>query len=147
MNAPEGRVKGLGEVSIRVKDLDTMQRFYAEVLGLELLGRGEDYAFFRIAPGYGGHSQNLALFGAANRAFLVDKSLQLSPEQSTLHHIALNIALEDFEPEKKRLEDLGLKVVATTHGWVHVRSLYFPDPEGNLLELVCFDENVRPDDD
>jgi hypothetical protein len=28
------------------------------------------------------------------------------------------------------------------HPWMHVRSLYFPDPEGNLLELVCCDERV-----
>ncbi len=47
----------------------------------------------------------------------------------TLHHIALNVALEDFESEKIRLEGLGLKVNATTHEWLHVRSLYFPDPE------------------
>jgi len=30
------RVKGLGEVSIRVKDLDAMRKFYEEVAGLEV---------------------------------------------------------------------------------------------------------------
>jgi catechol-2,3-dioxygenase len=30
------RVKGLGEVSIRVKDLDAMHKFYEEVVGLEV---------------------------------------------------------------------------------------------------------------
>jgi catechol 2,3-dioxygenase-like lactoylglutathione lyase family enzyme len=61
---------------------------------------------------------------------------------TTLHHIALNVALEDFESEKMRLEGLGLKVNATVHEWLHVRSLYFPDPEGNLLEFVCYDASV-----
>lgn len=147
MSASGRRIKGLGEVSIRVKDFETMERFYEQVLGLEVLDRSEGIVFFRIAPGYAGHSQNLALFEASNRAFLETKSPQIDPDRSTLHHIALNIALEDFEPEKKRLEGLGLKVVATAHGWLHVRSMYFPDPEGNLLELVCFDENVRSDND
>jgi len=136
------RIKGLGEVSIRVKNLDAMHQFYKEVVGLEVLRRDESFVFFKIAEGYGGHAQVLALFDATNRGFLEAKSLQLSSDQSTLHHIALNISIEDFESEKTRLEDMGLKVVATEHEWLHVRSLYFPDPEGNLLEFVCYDASV-----
>jgi len=33
------RVKGLGEVSIRVTDLDAMHKFYEEVVGLEVAAR------------------------------------------------------------------------------------------------------------
>ena len=142
MNKPDSRVKGLGEVSIRVNNLDAMHKFYEEVVGLEVLRRDESFVFFKIAAGYGGHTQNLALFSANNRGFIETKSLQLSPEGSTLHHIALNIALEDYESEKRRLEGLGLKVLATDHDWIHVRSLYFSDPEGNLLEFVCYDPGV-----
>jgi catechol-2,3-dioxygenase len=137
------RVKGLGEVSIWVKDLDVMHRFYEEVVGLEVLRRDESFVFFKVAAGFGGHTQNLALFEASNIMFLDNKSVQLNSQETTLHHIALNIALEDFESEKMRLEGLGLKVNATVHEWLHVRSLYFPDPEGNTLEFVCYDETVR----
>jgi len=144
------RVKGLGEVSISVKDLDAMHKFYEEVVGLEVFRREESFVFFKIAEGYGGHTQNLALFEATNRMFLETKSEQLSSDQTTLHHIALNVSLGDFESEKMRLEGLGLKVNATVHEWLHVRSLYFPDPErcpepvegGNLLEFVCYDASV-----
>src|SRR6185503_1967138 len=38
----------------------------------------------------------------------------------TLHHIVLNIALEDFESEKMRLESLGSKVNTTVHEWFFV---------------------------
>lgn len=134
MTKSNRRVKGLGEVSIQVKDLDTMQKFYEEVVGLEVLRRDEDFVFFKVAEGYGGHTQNLALFEASNT---------LNPQESTLHHIALNVALEDFETEKMRLEGLGLKVNATVHEWLHVRSMYFYDPEGNHLEFVCYDETVQ----
>ena len=143
MNKSDRRVKGLGEVSICVKDLDAMHKFYEEVVGLEVLRRDESFVFFKVAEGYGGHTQNLALFEATNRMFLEAKSEQLSPAETTLHHIALNVALEDFESEKMRLEGLGLKVDATIHEWLHVRSLYFPDPEGNSLEFVAYDESVR----
>ena len=133
MNKSDRRVKGLGEVSICVRDLDAMNKFFEEVVGLEVLRRDESFVFFKIADGYGGHTQNLALFEAS----------KLNPQESTLHHIALNIALEDFEFEKMRLEGLGLKVNATEHEWLHVRSLYFYDPEGNHLEFVAYDESVR----
>lgn len=132
MNKSDRRIKGLGEVSIRVKDLDAMHKFYEEVIGLEVLRRDEDFVFFKIAEGYGGHTQNLALFS-------VNKSLQLNRDETTLHHIAL----DDYDSEKQRLEGLGLSVVATDHDWIHVRSLYFSDPEGNTLEFVCYDESVR----
>ena len=137
------RVKGLGEVSICVKDLDAMQKFYEEVVGLEVIRRDESFVFFKIAEGYGGHTQNLALFEASNTMFLNNKTVELNSQETTLHHIALNILLEDFESEKMRLEGLGLKVDATVHEWLHVRSLYFPDPEGNSLEFVCYDESVQ----
>jgi catechol-2,3-dioxygenase len=134
MSKSERRVKGLGEVSIQVRDLDAMQKFYEEVVGLEVLRRDESFVFFKIAEGYGGHTQNLSLFEASNT---------LNQQESTLHHIALNVALEDFESEKMRLEGLGLKINATVHEWLHVRSLYFYDPEGNHLEFVAYDETVQ----
>ena len=120
-------------MSIRVNDLAAMCAFYEDVVGLKVLRREESYVFFEIAEGYGGHSQNLALFDAGET---------LSSNQSTLHHIALNIDLEDYESELTRLQGLGLDVRSTEHPWLQVRSLYFHDPEGNTLELVCYDEQV-----
>lgn len=150
LNEPEGItmnkatrvIKGLGEVSIRVSNLDTMHKFYEQVVGLEVLRREDNFVFFRIAEGYAGHPQVLNLFAATDRWLLESKSEQLNPEQTTLHHFALNISLEDYAGEKKRLESLGIKVHAVVHEWLHVRSLYFSDPEGNLIELVCYDPSV-----
>jgi len=143
MNTSAGCIKGLGEVSIRVNDLELMQKFYEDVIGLDLLRREENYAFYKIAEGYDGHTQNLALFDASERTFIESKSTQLSQEMTTLHHIALNVSLEDLETERRRLEGLGLEVRTTIHEWLNVRSLYFSDPEGNLLEFVCYDGNVK----
>lgn len=136
------RIKALGEVSIRVTDLDAMHKFYAEVVGLEVLRREETFTFFIIGPGYKGHPQVLNLFVASERWMLESKSEELSPQGTTLHHFALNIDLQDFDAELKRLQGLGVNVRATVHEWLHVRSLYFPDPEGNLIELVCYDASV-----
>ena len=59
-------IKGLGEIALRVADLDTMQRFYQDEIGLEFLRRFEHAVFFRIAEGHGGHAQVLALFDRGN---------------------------------------------------------------------------------
>jgi len=131
-------VRGLGEIALRVNNLDAMQRFYAEVIGLPLMTRFPNSAFFKIADGYGGHTQVLALF---------DRSESLGYDgteaaTSTIDHIAFEIPLADFANEKERLEALGLQVETAEHAWVHWRSLYVNDPEGNQVELVCYDGGV-----
>jgi len=39
---------------------------------------------------------------------------------------------------------LGLAVETKDHKRVRWRSLYFHDPEGNEVELVCFDPSLGP---
>jgi catechol-2,3-dioxygenase len=131
-------VRGLGEIALRVNNLDAMQKFYEEAIGLPLMTRVPNSAFFKIADGHGGHTQVLALFDRSKNPGY------RGPEAttSTIDHIAFEIALADFVGEKKRLEALGLQVETAEHAWVHWRSLYVTDPEGNLVELVCFDGSV-----
>jgi catechol-2,3-dioxygenase len=131
-------VRGLGEIALRVNNLDAMQRFYEEVIGLPLLTRVPNCAFFKIADGYGGHTQVLALFDRSQNPGYRGPDTATS----TIDHIAFEIPLADFDGEKKRLESLGLQVETTEHAWVHWRSLYVADPEGNQVELVCYDASV-----
>ena len=131
-------VRGLGEIALRVENLDAMQKFYEEVIGLLLMKRFPNAAFFRIADGYGGHTQVLALF---------DRSQDVGYHRtdataSTIDHIAFEIPLSGFEDELKRLRALGLQVETAEHSWVHWRSLYVTDPENNQVELVCYDSSM-----
>lgn len=128
-------IKGLGEIALRVTDLDVMQAFYENVIGLELMQRFEGSAFFRIADGYGGHTQILALFDRANQP-------RPNPTYTSVDHLAFTIDLADFEAERLRLTELGQTVRTTTHAWVQWRSLYVTDPEGNSVEFVCFDPSI-----
>jgi catechol 2,3-dioxygenase len=43
---------------------------------------------------------------------------------------------------KKTGSSRGQRVETAEHTWVHWRSLYVRDPEGNLVEFVCYDQNV-----
>lgn len=138
MNQSITPIRGLGEIALRVENLDAMQHFYADVIGLELMQRFPTSAFFRIAEGYAGHTQILALF---DRTAAPDYT-GLDPERTSVDHIAFTIALADFSPEKARLENLGQTVRTAEHAWVQWRSLYVDDPEGNTVELVCFDPSI-----
>lgn len=130
-------VRALGEIALRVLDLESMQRFYQEVVGLELMRRFDTSAFFRIAEGFGGHTQILALFDRSSRD-------PLGPDapRSTVDHLAFTIALADYDSERRRLERLGIAVTTAEHVWVRWRSIYFRDPEGNTVELVCHDPAI-----
>jgi catechol 2,3-dioxygenase len=94
--------------------------------------------FFKLADGFGGHTQVLALF---------DRSAQpgysgLNAATTTVDHIAFEIDRADFDAERERLEQMGQAVETAEHAWVPWRSLYVTDPEGNTVELVCFDRTV-----
>jgi len=134
----ERRIGGLGEIAFRVEDLDAMQAFYQDIIGLELLRRFPDSAFFRIADGFAGHTQILALFDRTTSPGYEG----LSARRTTVDHIAFAVSLADFAAERARLEGRGLTVDLATHAWVKWRSLYVTDPEGNRVELVCYDPSV-----
>jgi catechol 2,3-dioxygenase len=131
-------VRGLGEIAFRVNNLDAMQKFYEEVIGLPLMTRDSSCAFFRIADGYGGHTQVLALFDRSESPGYRGTYAATS----TIDHIAFEIPLADFAGELTRLKGLGLQVETAGHAWMHWRSLYVSDPEGNQVELVCYDGSV-----
>jgi catechol-2,3-dioxygenase len=131
-------VRGLGEIAFPVTNLDAMQKFYEEVIGLPLMRRVPNCAFFKIAEGYSGHTQVLALFDRSES----HGYRGLDAALSTIDDIAFEIPLADFADELKRLKSLGLGVETAEHAWVHWRSLYVTDPEGNQVELVCYDDSV-----
>jgi hypothetical protein len=83
-----------------------MQRFYEEAIGLELIKRFENAAFLKLADGYEGHTQVIALFDRKSQAGYAG----LDPLKTTVDHIAFEISLADFLTEKDRLERLGLAV-------------------------------------
>ena len=143
MDKPERPIKALGEIALRVKNMQAMQEFYEDVIGLELMRRFENIVFFKVAPGFEGHTQVLVLFAESLSPDHTSSTFSgLNAHTTTLHHIAFAISRADFASEKERLEQLGLQVETREHEWAHWRSLYIPDPEGNLVELVCYDESV-----
>ncbi len=69
--APPFKVRDLGEVAIRCRDLAAMTAFYRDVIGLEVIEGDYSSAivFLKVAEGFGGHTQVVALFGADGEDF------------------------------------------------------------------------------
>lgn len=126
----------LGEVALRVTNMDRMVDFYVNAVRLVLLRREPHMAFFRIAEGYQGHTSVLALFKRKG-----DES------QGSFDHMAFSIGREDYDAQKRHLEGLGLPVRTAQHNWVQWRSLYVDDPEGNEVEFVCYDPSIPKNDE
>ncbi|MEN3952562.1 VOC family protein [Iodidimonas sp. SYSU 1G8] len=137
------RPLGLGEVVLRVTDLEKSISFYRDVLGFRLI-RTIDHAiaFMRIADGVEGHTQIIGLFSTAwpsNREGKIWNGS--SPERSTLHHFAIEISLDAHDAILEYLVRQNLNPNTQTHQWIGWRSIYVSDPDGHTIEFVCYDES------
>ena len=88
-------------------------------------------------------------------------SISLISAAGSMNHLAFNIAADKFDDYVQRLTDLGLPnfslnhddsaatIAEEMHDGVFVRSVYFRDPDGILLEMACwtkaFDESDAQD--
>jgi catechol-2,3-dioxygenase len=136
---PEGRARFrprvglLGELALRVNDLEAMKAFYRDVVGLEVWRDGDGYVFFKVAEGVEGHPQAFVLF---------DRDVDVEPESSSLDHLAFVIDLDDYDARRRQLESLDLRVTPKEFPLFHWRALFVRDPEGNSVEFVCYDPGV-----
>ncbi len=152
-----GAITGVAEIVLSVKDLPRMRRFYEEVLGFPLLSQaahtegmeadpdGEPtIAFLTIRElstplGRHGHPQLLALIDYRRHVFAKPSFDGHDPRRSTLNHLAFEIDPESYDDEAERLQELGLAPRRTAFPAMNAKALFFKDPEGNTLELICHD--------
>ncbi len=128
--------RALGAVSLNVLDLDTMQRFYAEILGFSVL---ENQAG-RVSLGAPSGEALLHLFHTPGAPRL--------PRAAGLYHIALRV------PDRLELARMLVRLAETSQPLQGVadhgvsEALYLADPEGNGLEIYRdYPEEDWPVDD
>ncbi len=137
------QIRGLGEIAIRCDDVDRMAEFYGDVLGLERMSgsSSEGIVFFRIAEGFGGHTQILALFDKAMAG--ANQSAPETGARSSLHHIALSLPFAEQDAVMAWYNASGLPYRVEHFGWVGWRGVFTQDPEGNTVELVAHDPSLK----
>jgi catechol 2,3-dioxygenase-like lactoylglutathione lyase family enzyme len=112
------RVLGYDWAGVRTADLKSTERFFAEVLGLSLLHRGEGLVQFEMPSG-----QLFEVFGLESRFY----RFHTCP--------VLGFQVEDVRTARKELESEGVEFVSEVDGNESEAWTYFKGPDGYLYEL------------
>ncbi len=122
-------LKKLGHVVLKVRDLDRSEAFYTGVVGLRVTGRLPGRMVFFSVPG-NDDSHDLAIWKVGRDAALPE------PNHVGLFHVAWQVERpEELEPRYRDLLAKGVKVHGTMDHGANV-SVYFEDPDGNMLEFT-----------
>ena len=141
-------------------------KFYTEVLGMPLvktvaLPDGGQHFFFDCGGG------NLLAFfwwenapdAAPGIASVEDFPRKPMSAVGSMNHVAFDVPAEKIDEYRERLlaagvdctevanhDDSELGIAEDVHPGVFIRSIYFQDPNGILLEFACWTRELRPSD-
>lgn len=159
---------GVNHVALVCADMERTVDFYTNVLGMPLIktleipggaqhfffdcGNGDSVAFFWFpdappaAPGIAGAGE---MPGVG----------RLDSAHGSMNHLAFDVPADKFDEYVEKLKAKGVEmgpvlnhdnsertVAAEMHDGVFVRSVYFWDPDGILLELACWTAEFGPED-
>ena len=165
----EFELRGINHLALVCKDMARTVDFYTDVLGMPLVktielpgGMGQHF-FFGL-----GNGDCLAFFwfpdapdaapGIASPASQVGAG-SLTTAHGSMNHVAFDVPAEQIEAYRDKLiargvevteilnhDDSPLQVSATLTDEVFVRSIYFFDPDGILLEFAGWTKEFGPED-
>ena len=169
MPEPQITMQGVSHLALVCSDMARTVDFYTNVLGLKLIktvelpvGMGQHF-FFDI-----GNGDALAFFwfrdappaapGIAAPAARPDNG-DLTSAVGSMNHIALQVSPDEIDDYRRLLVDRGVDcsevvnhddsewtVSEEMHPGVYVRSVYFHDPDGILLELAAWTRDLDGSD-
>ncbi|GAA4994840.1 VOC family protein [Yinghuangia aomiensis] len=169
MSNTEFELGGVCHLALVCQDMQRTVDFYTNVLGMKLAktvelpnGNGQHF-FFDMGGG-----QFIAFFwfpGAPERAPGVASSAVLPgtgdirTAHASMNHVSFKIPVDKFEEYKEKLEAKGVRTgpilnhddsertwSPEIHEGTYVRSMYFFDPDGILLEFAAWTRELRDGD-
>jgi catechol 2,3-dioxygenase-like lactoylglutathione lyase family enzyme len=164
----EFEFSGINHVALVSRDMERTVDFYTNVLGMPLIktleipgngqhfffdcGNGDCVAFFwfpdapAAAPGIASAGK---MPGAGN----------IGSAHGSMNHLAFDVPVDKFDEYVDKLKAKGVEVsMVLNHDnspstiapefndGVFVRSVYFQDPDGVLLEFACWTKSFGPED-
>jgi catechol 2,3-dioxygenase len=123
------QLKGIGHVLLRVRDLERSKKFYSDVLGFHVLEEDPEHGgTFMALPG---QSHAIDLFPVTDP----EAAERQTPGVRGLGHIAFRVESEAaLKDAHGALREHGVPIARTTDH-VSQKSVYFHDPDGNMLEI------------
>jgi catechol 2,3-dioxygenase len=128
------RLTKIGHVLIAVHDLARSKDFYTRVLGFEILEEGPDHGGVFMTIGEGTHVIDLVPI-AGTEPPPVPQSIRDVKPSLGFGHVAFPVASAlDLRRTYFELIDNGVRVLAAVDHETQ-ESIYFCDPDGNMLEI------------
>ena len=127
MTAVDVLTSGFSELTLQVRDLERLERFYRGSFGLEVLAREDDRVWLAT-----GERARLGLWLPGEKEF---------GDEGGVHvHFALAAAPGRLDAVCERLDGRGVAYRGPLEHDGGDRSIYVEDPEGNVVEVWDFFE-------
>ncbi|MBX4889213.1 VOC family protein [Rhizobium bangladeshense] len=126
-------LEGMLETALYARDLDRVEAFYENVLGLEKITRaGNRHVFFRCGPGV------LLIFNPEETVKPpAPEALQVPPHGTTGQgHACFRVSGRNIDAMAERLKAADVAIESEVNWPNGGRSIYFRDPAGNSLECA-----------
>lgn len=157
----EFEIRGINHLALVCKDMQRTVDFYSGILGMPLtktielpanmgqhfffdIGNGDSLAFFWFP------SAPEAVPGVSSAAHWPGDG-EIVTAHGSMNHVAFDVSPERFDEYVQKLHDKGIptskvynhddspmQASRTLHPGVFVRSVYFMDPDGALLEFAAW---------
>ncbi|GAB2631284.1 VOC family protein [Prescottella soli] len=165
----EFELGGVCHLALVCQDMERTVDFYTNVLGMKLsmtlsLPGGGQHFFFDMGGG-----QFIAFFwfadaaphapGIAAPAAIPGIGKEIASAHGSMNHVSFKIPLDKFDEYKAKLEAKGVQtgpmlnhdmsergISLQESDSTFVRSIYFFDPDGILLEFAAWTRELREDD-
>jgi len=132
------RLARLGHVLLRVIDVERSKAFYSTVLGFHVVEEDPEHGGVFMA--LDGHAHTVDLFPVLPAPGDADLS---APGRVGVGHFAFMVDDESaLEEAYWALQDQGVKIERTVDH-VSQKSIYFKDPDGNVVEIYYELPNAR----
>jgi catechol 2,3-dioxygenase-like lactoylglutathione lyase family enzyme len=160
-------LRGFNHVALVCKDMQATVDFYEGVLGFPLiktleLGAHGQHFFFQVTEHDGiaffwFSNVNPAQPGVAGADWLAGETspsraggLASKAARGAMHHLSFGVPADKLDEYRARLEAAGVEVTEVVRhqdeNGESIRSIYFRDPDGIVLEFSAWTEPLTPTD-
>jgi catechol 2,3-dioxygenase len=124
------QIRRVGHIVLRVKDVERSKRFFEDVLGFPVVAQNERGMIF-FSTNLEDNHHMLAIMPSKEGAAMP------TPDHVGMQHVSFELgSFGELQEAYRLFKEKGVKVQNTTFHGV-TKSVYFNDPDGNLLEVYC----------
>ncbi|MCG8323689.1 MAG: VOC family protein [Cytophagales bacterium] len=123
-------IRQIKETCLYIRDIDASIKFYHEKLGFPIIGKKAGrHVFFRA-----GTSVLLCFIAEATR----NETLLPPHFAAGKQHLAFEVSPGDYQKHKAIIASKNIEIIHEQDWKNDLKSFYFEDPDGHLLEIVPY---------